>query len=334
MTRSIFLSVLLIIVLSLPTISLSQTNFWQHSSDGIKGGTVFALAGLVLSRLTKLSFTKAIDSLITLPLKMEHTTFDVREVMIHSFAAGHTRNAQTGGVTASSFGFLTDPIVQPAGGIFSNIEDLARLAQCFMNDGMLEGKRVFTSKTIRVMSEGNAPMNAQYQYLAYPNSYYGCGSIVFERNGIRFVGNADEASNQNALFLLAPEFKTAFIALSNTGYHPFIRPIEKAIELFLPVKESKSVSLPPEHKEEILGKYYAPNINKTTSNVIEILSKESSLFIRMPDGKEFPLSRVGERLYEFNNPDFTIPLAITFYPDASGRVKYLNYFWRTRTKLQ
>jgi len=305
-----------------------QGKVFSYSNRG------FALAGLVLSRLTRLPFAAAIDSLVVRPLKMGHTTLDVQRVMIQSFAAGHRRNPRTGALGASTFGFVTNPIIQPAGGIFSNIEDLARLARCFMDDGMLGGKRVFSSKTIRLMSEGHTPMNAQHEYLGYPGSSYGYGSIVFERNGIRYVGNAGESGNQNALFLMAPDFKMACIALSNTGYHPFIRPIEKAIELFLPAKEIKSAPWPPERRQEFLGKYYAPNIEKTTTDIYEILSKESDLVIRMSNGKEFSLSRVGDRLYEFNDPEMTFPLVITFYRDETGRIKYLNYFWRTRIKLQ
>jgi CubicO group peptidase (beta-lactamase class C family) len=295
----------------------------------------FTLAGLVLSRLTKISFTEAIDSLVIHPLKLGHTTFDVKQAMREPFAAaGHTRNPASGSVTNSPFTFVTDPVIQPAGGIFSNIEDLSRLAQCFFDDGMFEGKRIFSSKTIRAMSQGNKPINAQHEYLGYPGSSYGYGSIVFERNGIQFVGIAGESGNQNALFLLAPEFKTAFIALSNTGYHPFIRPIEKAIELFLPVKESKSSPWTAEQREEFLGKYYTPKLNKTRIDTIEIISRGSGLFIRMPNKQEFTLKRTGDRLYEFIDPEMTFPLAITFYPDATGKIKYLNYFWRTRIKVQ
>ena len=39
-------------------------------------------------------------------------------------------------------------------------------------------------------------------------------------------------------------------------------------------------------------------------------------------------------MYQYSDPDFTVPFGIAFYQDKAGKVKYLNYGWQTRIKLE
>lgn len=305
-----------------------QARVFSYSNRG------FALAALALSRLTGLPFSEALDSLITRPLKLAHTTLDVREVMLHSFAAGHITDRNTGTLRPVSFGYLTDPVIQPAGGVFSNIPDLVRLATCLMNDGVIDKRRIFSSTTVARVAHGLAPMNAGSYYLGYPRSAYGAGSIVFELRGIQFVGNAGAPEMSNTLFLFAPAFKTIIVALSNSGY-PLSRSIERAVELFLPSNSSAPLAWSTERKEALVGSYFAPRLDKRRDDLIAIRSGESGLFIKLPNGREYPLTRVGELTYEYRLPDSPLPARqIAFYLDSRGAVKYLNQGWRTRIRVE
>ncbi len=306
---------------------VDQGSVFSYSARG------FSLAGLVLSKLRNISYPQAIDSIVCSPLQTSRTTFDLSKVVTHSFAAGHSMDRKVGAMLPTATG-VAPAIGQPAAGLFSTIDDLARLAICFMNDGILDGKKLISSEVIRKMSTGYVHMGALRPFAGYPSSSYSYGSFVYLRKGIQYVAQGGEAGNQNAFFVMAPKSKTAFIVLSNTGFHPFVSSVEKAMDLVLPAEVEETVELPPEKLDELVGKYYLPNILGTEQDVIDIVAKESALSIRISADKTFSLVRSGEMTYQYFDPDFTVPFGIAFYRDKSGKVKYLNYWWQTRIKLE
>lgn len=300
---------------------------FSYSNNG------FTLAGLVLSELRKTPYAQAIDSIVCRPLQMSRTTFDLSEAVVHSFVSGHSMDRKVGAMVPTATNLAT-AVIQPAGGLFSTLHDLARLAICFMNDGVHDGKKIISSEVIRKMSTGYAYIGVMRAYLGYPSSAYSYGSFVFVRKGIQYVANAGETGNQNTLFVMAPKHKTAIIVLSNAGFHPFVRSIEKAMDLMLPADVEETVELPPEKFEELVGKYYLPNILNTKENVIGIVTKEKGLSIRFSANRMFSLIRSGPMTYQFIDPNFTIPLEIAFSRDKSGKVKYLQFNWKARIKIE
>lgn len=288
---------------------------FSYSNNG------FSLAGLLLSTLANKSYVDAIEHYITKPLDMNKTTFNLEEVVAHSFATGHD-----GKMKPAATGII-NPAAYPAGGLYSNIYDLSELATSFMN------KSVFNGIVIDKMSTGYGNMGALRRYMGYPGSKYGYGSIVFKRKGISYVANAGEAGTVNTLFVMAPEHKTAFIVLSNAGYHPFMISIEKAMDILFPDAVEEVVELPAEKTSELVGKYYQPNIEGTKDNITEILIKDGKLAIGFSPDIIYPLNRVSEMTYSYADPNFTMLLEIAFYPDKSGKIKYLNSIWRTSVKL-
>jgi CubicO group peptidase (beta-lactamase class C family) len=306
---------------------VDQGSVFSYSGRG------FALAGLVLAKLSNISYTQAIDSIVCGPLQMSHTTFDLEKAVIHSFAAGHSMDRKVGAMVPTAKSVAT-AVGQPGGGLFSTIEDLARLAICFMNDGILDGKKLISSEVIRKMSTGYIPLGALRPFLGDPNSTYSYGSFVYLRKGIQYVAHGGDAGNQNAFFVMAPKSKTAFIVLSNTGSHPFVSSVEKAMDLVLPVESEQRVELPDEKLDELVGKYYLPNILGTKQDVIDIVAKGSALSIRISTDKTFSLVRTGEIMYQYSDPNFTVPFGIAFYRDKAGKVKYLNHGWGSRIKIE
>jgi len=76
----------------------------------------FALAGLVLSTLNNSSYEDAINNIVFKPLQMTHSTFDIYQAVLNSFAVGHYQN-NTGEVITGMYN-LSYPTISPAGGIF------------------------------------------------------------------------------------------------------------------------------------------------------------------------------------------------------------------------
>lgn len=295
---------------------------FSYSNNG------YSLAGLVLSILNRTTYSKAVDNMLLKPLNMTSTTFEQGVATLGFFANGHTGK---GSVVPLSIG--TNPVLQPAGGLFSTAEDLAIFASCFMNDGKHDTVQVLNPGVIKKMSTGYMPVGVQHQYLTYPDSHYNYGLIGFTYNGINLLGHSGETGSVSTLLVMAPQYKTAIIILSNTGYYPFSKTLEEAIGLFLPVtKPSKMKAEAVKEDQNILGKYVAPSINGSKSDWIEIIREGEKFVLMFPNKKNFELTAIGQYHYRFINPDFKFPLEIRFFADQTGKYKYLNYFWRTRTK--
>lgn len=293
---------------------------FSYSNNG------YTLAGLVLATLNKSSYTKAIEDILLKPLKMTRTTFDWRQVTTDFFASGH-KNGKVGGLT------LTNSTIQPAGGLFSNLADMARFATCIMNNGEIDSQQIISQDVLKKMFGKYHLFSLQHQYLSYPNSYYGYGLINYNYKGINFVGNSGEAGNQNALLAMAPDFKTAVIIFSNTGYYPFISSLEKAVDIFIPVQnEEKQKVTSKQDLKKYVGRYYVPNLKKSKENWTDIVFKDNKLQIIFPDKRTFDLTPYSDNRFTFPDPNLKFLSEIGFSTDDSGNVKYLNYFWRVRVK--
>lgn len=295
---------------------------FSYSNNG------FALAGLLLTTLNKSSYPKAINDILIKPLKMTKTTFDIRQVTTDFFSTGHTNGKPTPAIS-------TNATVQPAGGLFSNIADMARFASCIMNNGEIESQKIISQEVLKKMSGKYQPFGLQYQYLGYPNSYYGYGLINYNYKGINFIGHSGEAGNQNALFAIAPEFKTGIIIFSNTGYYPFIKSLEKAVDIFLPVAKTQVIKIAKQDLQKFVGRYYISNWRKTKSSWIDIeLNDSKNLQIVFSDKRSFELTQYADYRFSFPDPNLKFLSEVGFYTDESGKVRYLNYFWRTHVKYE
>jgi len=285
------------------------------------------LAGWILATLNDSSFTDAIDELIFKPLKMDSSTFDVNIAKLNNYSAGHINGKS---VTHK----LTYPLIQPSASMFSNIEDLSRFAICFMNDGEIDNQQIISSNVIKKMSTNYTPIEVLREYFGYPVSSYNYGLIGFNFKGIDFVGHPGESVSQNVLFAMAPEYKSAFILLSNTGYYPFIDSFEKMVTTILPVKKDTGTKLESAvNMNKFTGKYYTPNIYGTKEDIIEIEYRFKKLYIRFSDEEVYPLTFNGKSRFYYKSPDLKFPLEITFYKDENGEIKYLNNFWKISIKM-
>lgn len=297
---------------------------FSYSNNG------YALAGLLLATLNNSSYPKAVNDILLKPLGMNNTTFELREVTVNHFATGHVE-----GKAVPILSFITNPITQPAGGLFSNVSDMAKFAACIANNGIYDSKQIISQEVLKKMF-GKYQLDAtMYQYLGYPNSYYGYGLINYTYKGINFVGHPGEAVNQNSLLVVAPEHKTAIMVFSNAGYYPFINSIEKAVDIFLPVKkeEKKDIKFNQDLKQ-LIGRYYQSNFNKSKNVWLEIgFNDNKQLQITYSrDKKSYELTQFGENRFKFRDPDYKFVFEIGFYNDDSGKVKYLNYLGRAYVK--
>lgn len=135
---------------------------WDYSmSTDVLGRIVEVVSGLELEAF--------IAERITKPLKLSDTSF---------WAEGEKRamriaEPQVDPATGKRPGLFHDSMQRPkwiagGAGMISTAADYARFCQMFLNGGILDGVRLFSPKTIELMSANHLPPGIQFSPVSYP----------------------------------------------------------------------------------------------------------------------------------------------------------------------
>ena len=146
----------------LPTLEMqfSLGEGYLYSNWGIR------LASLVAEKVTGKFFTQLAHERVLQPLGMERTTFDLHLAATYPICLPHT---EENGEFRVFHKLQENAARQAAGGLYSNAEDLCRLARCLLNNGekVLQKASVDEMKTVR----------------GKPKAYDGYGITLFSHNG-------------------------------------------------------------------------------------------------------------------------------------------------------
>lgn len=301
--------------------------------------TGYALISLIIEQLTGKSYPEAIENAVIEPLNLKNTTFDFYKVACSSFSAGHYYDYPRKMVMPSINNFEL-PLLQAAGGLFSNIQDLERLALCLLNEGKIDGEQVFESDIIDNMSlrhseNFTASAPSYYGFLNYPNNAYGYGIFMFDYGDLHFIGNAG-AGTQFSYLLIEPEAKFAMIIISNFAFDQLIESFKKIWEVVLNEQEFIPVDLEFDITEwdEITGDYKLPVVNKNIIRSAHISEKENKLYINFNGRGDIELKQIGQMVYRYSFPGSRLPSEISFYRDEYDNIAYLRNVWRTWIKIE
>lgn len=133
---------------------------YLYSNWGIR------LASLVAEKVTGKYFTQLAAERVLRPLGMDRTIFDLHIAATYPICLPHT---EENGEFQVLHKLQENAARQAAGGLYSNAEDLCRLARCLLNDGekVLQKSSVDEMKTVR----------------GKPKAYDGYGITLFSHNG-------------------------------------------------------------------------------------------------------------------------------------------------------
>lgn len=118
------------------------------------------ILGLLVERVSGMSFGEYVQRNITSPLGLRDTGFRVpgsergRMASLHEFQDGRLAT------TAPLLGVYPEPgrgIESGGAGLFSTIGDYARFAQCLLDGGALDGKRILGRKTVELARMNTLP---------------------------------------------------------------------------------------------------------------------------------------------------------------------------------
>jgi CubicO group peptidase (beta-lactamase class C family) len=162
------------------------------------------LLGLVVERLTGLPYTEAAQRQLLAPLGMCHTGFTQNNAIGAHLARGYMRDMPVSPTPVRD---------TPAGGLYSNVLDLARFMRCLFAGGILDNKRVLTEDTLRATFEP--------QYAGRPldfGQHFGLGwmlgGLPIEGGGRQVWHNGGTRAFLSQLALL-PEKKLGVVVLAN-----------------------------------------------------------------------------------------------------------------------
>jgi len=185
------------------------------------------LLGLALERLTGQSYAEALTQQLLTPLGMHHTgTAPLGEIGTH-LARGYVYDAPTDPTPIRDV---------PAGGLYSNVLDLARFMRCVLAGGTLDGTRVLGEQALRAMFEP--------QYAGCKLDFgqrFGLGWML---SGLPIHGSGPQAWHNGGTkaFLsqlaLLPERKLGVVVLSNAdNAGPIVyEAAEEALRLALEIR--------------------------------------------------------------------------------------------------
>jgi CubicO group peptidase (beta-lactamase class C family) len=297
----------------------------------------YALLDLAIEQISGMTYPEAVNRVVLKPLKLKNTSFDLFEVASKSFSTGHNLGK---GKLSPALSHFEVPLLQAAGGLFSNIQDLERLALCLMNNGVLDGVQVFDPSIIEQMilphaKNFMASAPSYFGFLNYPNNAYGYGTFMFDYGNLHFIGNAGAGTNLTYV-LCEPETKFSMIIMSNKAWDVLFDSFKKIFEIVHREKELTPLDFEMNRNEwkEITGKYILPTKNKNNVSSAVISKKDDKLYINFNNRGDVEFEQIGQLVYRYSNPFFRFPFEIGFYRDESNKVAYLRNIWRTWVKIE
>src|SRR6266404_3402103 len=213
--------------------------FWTDDYLVAEPGEMFSysnlgyiLAARVLEEVTGKPFADAMNDLLFRPLGMRRTTLRPIMAMTYPLAQGHDiLSGQTNPTIVRPF--AGDSRYWANGGVFTSVLDFARFAIAFLNAGKIEGLQALSPTVIAKLSTpyvdtpgGNAGERPRYAY----------GLNVRDYRGVRVLQHGGLRVGFGSVVRFVPEYHFAVIVLTNKSDSVFVRSMEKATELAIPLK--------------------------------------------------------------------------------------------------
>jgi CubicO group peptidase (beta-lactamase class C family) len=284
------------------------------------------IAGAALERLSGLDFALYMQDALLDPLGMQRSSFALDQRVQAQFARGYVKGQPTEAVTIRDV---------PAGGLFSNVEDVARFMRMILGAGTLDGKRILQPESVAAML---TPQFAQAPYDF--GQRFGLG---FNLSGIP-IHNAGTVAWHNggtksfiSQMVLLPEKKLGVVVLANADKAGKLvyEAAEEVLRLALEAREGitqpapaprpTEITLAAEKLERLVGDYSLmgalANIERSGNRlVLHILGNSLEL---VPVGTN--AFRAEYRLLGL----FAVPIAFppVEFTEVDGRVIML---WRDR----
>lgn len=203
---------------TLPIASLPEENKYVYSNWGLR------IASYVAERLTGRKYSELVRQYVLDPLKMSYSTFDIRDAITYHVSLPHEIDGN--GELYVVHHIKENATRLAAGGLYSNAEDLSKLARMLLNNGKNDdGEQVISESILSEMST---------RHSGRPDgSQYGITMLLGEKDGIKTRGHLGSAPPYATSLFVCDELGLGVITLMNTEYKELREEIPQAIFLML-----------------------------------------------------------------------------------------------------
>lgn len=274
----------------------------------------FALAGALIEAASGKPYADYMAESLFRRLGMSRTTFDPNTAMKYPFS--HGLHSDGGAEPQIVRRYPPTPAhLQPAFGIISNVQELARFANAFVNAGRLDGKQVFSASLIKKLSTAYAAFNLG-------EGGYGYGLRVYEHRGVRVVEHGGQGPGFGSLIYMVPERHFAVVILANrTASGRLYKVVDAAMDIVLRLRPGpaeltpRSLSMTPEEMSEYAGIY-------ANNTAVELAVRDGKLFYKENDS-ELPVTKVGEHSFNAGTQGASGAVFFVLVPGANGKTEFL-----------
>jgi D-alanyl-D-alanine carboxypeptidase len=265
---------------------------WHYNNTG------YTMLGVIIEKVSGLSYADFIHQNIFEPLGMSHSLYGSFTAVIPNRAAGYTQG-RTGWENAPYLS-MTQPY--SAGSLMSNVDDLAR-----WDAAVSEGKLVSKGSWDRAMT-GFKLANGE-------DTHYGYGWELSEYEGHRIVHHGGGIPGYLSEALRIPQDHTYVAILANSDDVPvdldFLATIIAGEVIGKPYTEPTPIELPTTLLDTYVGVY------QIDENATRTITREGNrLFMQRTRAPKFELFALAEEQF-FRKSSFQ---RISFQKDASGKI--------------
>jgi len=300
---------------------------WNYSNLG------YDLAGLVVEEISGQPFPEYMKLNIFERLGMNSSTYLYSDVVNRkNYAIGHTHDAYgnvdtSGYYDPNSYGSAVD---NPAGGLFSTTEDMARFGRMLLT----KGQDVLTQDSVATMS-GNL-VETHFT----PDDYYGYGLAGDNWDPLKSYGHTGSLPGFLTAMQIFPEQNFGVVIFLNSRIYSPTALLVNTVQILLDYNcpDPPDYSTPPETWSKYVGEYLDPyglgraNIIQEEDNTLwaDLLDFEAQ---RYTDGPVQLYQHAGDTFY-FYWEYFGTYVYTTFWLDENGNGEFFATRSGTAERLE
>lgn len=273
---------------------------------------MFLAAGEASAKISKQSWDDLLMTRLLRPLGMNHSTSDHSKAMADkSLSLGYQWNEETASYDVMSTRNLNN--VAPAGGIYSNVNDMTQWLRFQLNKGQVGSKQLLSEKILAETHQQQIKMSQM--------AGYGLGWMLQEWQGKKVVEHGGNIDGFGAQVAFVPEENLGFVLLTNVTATPLQQgSIGMVLDHLLGGQKTKAVNATEDgiNYEKYVGEYHA-NFGPFKDAIFTFSIKD--------DGKP-AVDVPGQMLYELKDPDetgkwffaLTNTISVSFDLDELGNI--------------
>lgn len=173
----------------------SPGKVWAYSSFG------FALLGLIIEKVSGLSFEEYVENNILLPLEMKNTFFHISNKNKKRICTPSKHSEKILRKDEKSRSSKLPP--KSNSGLYSTVMDLQKFANCILYKGELDGKQILSKKSIEKMTKNH--LNGVKSYCWNDNGkeiHYGLGFHIYDDDSLASSGTfGHEGTGLSGIFI-------------------------------------------------------------------------------------------------------------------------------------